>query len=338
MKYLTFRHWPLLKRIRNRYIRCLVGLIVLPLMVCLVWFIVNRAVSRLTAVRIETIVTARADVVPFTGRIRVVAYNIAHGRGTSYTNWQVDAREAQLDRLRDIADLLAEQKADIVVLNEVDFDAVWSGSMNQARYIAERAGFRFLVEQRNYDMAVPFAGLRWGNAILSKYPVTNARMVNFPPYALWERIVAGHKKGILCEVRLDEDSITRVLGVHLDTRSASTRMKSAEQIEKIRAESATPLIVAGDFNSSPIGFPGVKTTSDGATAISYLLATGFYRTDPLSEPEPADCTFPSTDPARVIDWILVSPEWKIISRTVFPKTLSDHNAVLMEIQFERPMK
>ena len=270
--------------------------------------------------------------VPFTGRIRIVAYNIAHGRGTADSNWQVHAREAQLNRLREIARLLDEQKADIVVLNEVDFDAVWSGSMNQARYIADKAGFRFMVEQRNYDMAVPFARLRWGNAILSKYPVTKARMVDFPAYALWERIVAGHKKAVLCEVRLDKDSITRVLGVHLDTRSASTRLKSAEQIEKIRAESATPLIVAGDFNSSPVGFPRTETTSDGRTALSYLLATGFYRTDPLSEPGLGDYTFPSTDPAMVIDWILVPPEWKIISRTVFPQPLSDHNAVLMEIQ------
>ncbi|MCP4375234.1 MAG: hypothetical protein GY794_03515, partial [bacterium] len=231
-----------------------------------------------------------------------------------------------------IANLLKEQKADIVVLNEVDFDSVWSGGMNQGRYIAENAGFPFLVEQRNYDSAVPFVSLRWGNAILSRYPVISARMVHFQEYAVWERIVAGYKRGILCEVQLDDESIIRVLGVHLETRSASVRMKSVEQIEKIRAESATPLIVAGDFNSSLVGFPCYESPSGGTTALSQLLATGFYRTDPLANPGPADCTFPSTGPVRVIDWILVSPEWKIISRTVFPQELSDHNAVLMEVQ------
>ncbi|MCP4376056.1 MAG: hypothetical protein GY794_07780, partial [bacterium] len=148
MKYLTFSHWPLLKRIRSPYIRCPVGLVLLALMICLVWFIVNRVVSPLMAVRTETIVTAQTDATSFTGRLRVVTYNIAHGRGTSDTNWQLDARDAQINRLREIANLLKEQKADIVVLNEVDFDSVWSGGMNQGRYIAENAGFPFLVEQR----------------------------------------------------------------------------------------------------------------------------------------------------------------------------------------------
>ncbi|MDP6636995.1 MAG: endonuclease/exonuclease/phosphatase family protein [Phycisphaerae bacterium] len=334
MKWLAFNRWPLVGRFRNRYVRRVLGLLVLTVMVCLVWFFTNRALSPLNAVRIETVRVDGAEAGSFDGTLRVVTFNIAHGRGLTGSNWQLGRKEAQLSRLDQIAALLRDANADIVVLNEVDFDAVWTSGVNQARYIARKAGFPFLAEQRNFDMAIPFFSLRWGNAILSKRPIANAQCVNFAAHATWERIVAGHKKGLLCEIELGDGSVTRVLGVHLDTRSESTRLPAAKQIENIRAESKTPLILAGDMNSGPLGFPDVRPTSDGRTCMSYLLATGAYRTDPLSEPGPDDYTFPSSNPTRTIDWILVTREWKITSRTVLNRQLSDHNAVLMEIQFE----
>ena len=332
MKCLAFSCWPVLRRISNRYIRCLLGLAGLTVMFCLVWFFANRALSPFGAIKIRSVETSGSGAVSFNGRLRVVTFNIAHGRGLARSNWQLGGKEAQLNRLNQIAALLRDERADIVVLNEVDFDAIWSSSVNQARYIAEKAGFPFLAEQRNFDMAIPFISLRWGNAILSKHPIKNPRGVNFAAYANWERILAGHKKGLLCEIQLSEGSITRLLGLHLDSRSESTRLLAAEQIEKIRAESKTPLIVAGDMNSGPVGFPGVGLTPDGQTSMSYLLARGAYRTAPLTEPGPDDYTFPAANPTKVIDWILVTQEWEIISRTVLFRLFSDHNAVLMEIQ------
>ena len=312
------------------------GLVILTTIVCLLWFFANRALSPLGEVKITTLQDARGDAEAFTGRLRVVAYNIAHGRGLAEDNWQIGRKDAQLDRLDKIAALLRDQRADIVVLNEVDFDAVWTSNVNQAVYIAKKAGFPFVAEQRNFDMAIPLGSLRWGNAILSKHPIKNARCVNFAAYANWERILAGHKKGLLCEIQLDQNAITRVLGVHLDTRSESTRIRAAEQIEKIRTESKTPLILAGDMNSSPIGFPKATPTPEGQTCLSYLLATGAYRTAPLTEYGPDDYTFHSANPTKIIDWILVSQDWEIISRAVLPKPFSDHNAVLMEIQSQKP--
>ena len=181
-------------------------------------------------------------------------------------------------------------------------------------------------------MAIPLASLRWGNAVLSKYPIRKASCIYFEAYANWEQILAGHKKGLLCEIQLDENSITRVLGVHLDTRSEATRLLAAERIERIRLESKTPFIVAGDMNSGPVGFPDVKPTEDGQTCISYLLQTGAYRTDPLTDPGPGDFTFPSPNPERTIDWILVAQGWEIALRTVLFEQLSDHNAVLMDVR------
>ncbi len=334
MRRLSFKRWPLVGRIGNSPVRRLLGSLILVLAICLIWFVANRALSRLNAVRIETVTAAGNSTADFDGRLRVVTYNIAHGRGLANDNWQAGDKQTQLSRLDEIAAVLRDARADIVILNEADFDAVWISGVNQAHYIAEKAGFRFVAEQRNYNMAIPFASLRWGNAILSRRPIVNARCVNFAPLATWERIVAGHKKGLLCEIRLDEDSVIRVFGVHLDTRSEETRIQAVEQIETVRSESKSPLILAGDMNTGPLGFPQVRPAPDGRTAMSYLLDTGAYRTDPLKEPAAADCTFHAANPTRVIDWILVSLDWEIISRSVLGGTLSDHKAVLAEIKLQ----
>jgi len=334
MKRLAFSRWPVIGRIGNPFVRRLSGSLILTIAVCVVWFIANRALAPLNAVRIETVQIEPAETAPFDGCLRVVTYNIAHGRGLADNNCQIGDRQTHLNRLDEIAALLRDSQADIVVLNEVDFDAVWTSSVDQAVHIAEKAGFEFVVEQRNFDMAIPFAGLRWGNAILSKYPVSNPQCIDFAAYSNWEPIVAGHKKGVLCEIQLSDKSMVRVLGVHLDTRSEATRVQAAEQIEEIRLESKVPLIVAGDMNTAPPGFPDVKPTPDGQTAMSFLLAAGGYRTSPAKSPRPSDFTFPSPDPRRTIDWILIPREWELISRQVLPGMLSDHKAVLIEAYAE----
>ncbi len=334
MRWFSFKRWPLVGRIANGPARRLLGSLILLLAICLVWFVINRALSRLNAVRIETVTAAGNSAADFNGRLRVITYNIAHGRGLANHNWQAGDKQTHLNRLDEIAAVLRDAGADIVILNEADFDAVWTSGVNQAHYIAEKAGFRFVAEQRNYDMAIPFFALRWGNAILSKYPITSSRCVNFTPFATWERIVAGHKKGLLCEIRLGEDSVIRVFGVHLDTRSEETRIQAVEMIENIRRESKSPLILAGDMNTGPLDFPQVKPAADGQTAMSYLLDTGAYRTAPLRDPAPEDFTFHAAGPTGVIDWILVSRDWEIISRSVLGGTLSDHKAVLMDMQLQ----
>ncbi|WP_339911617.1 hypothetical protein, partial [Symmachiella dynata] len=53
------------------------------------------------------------------GMLRIVTYNIAHGRGAIDDNWQ-GTNAAKRDRIEQIAQFLAGTDADVVVLNEVD--------------------------------------------------------------------------------------------------------------------------------------------------------------------------------------------------------------------------
>ena len=125
--------------------------------------------------------------------IRVLTYNVAHGRGATDDNWEGTAAEKR-NRIEEIATLIADAEAHVVVLNEVDFSSTWSGHQNQAEAIARKAGFPYWVEQRNLDFRFVYGSWKFGNAVLSKFPVNGARLVGFPALRSSEQIFAGCKR------------------------------------------------------------------------------------------------------------------------------------------------
>ena len=321
----------MLMRIRNKHLRRAVCAVLIACCFCVVWFLVNRAVSPWRAVRVISLAPEAVRSVPFEGRLRIATYNIAHGRGQALSNWQRGSMDAMRARLSRMADHLREEDLDIVVLNEVDLDAVWTCHLDQARYIAERAGFPICIEQRNFDMSLPLVRLRWGNAVLSRLPVSDARLVPLPAMSTWEALLAGRKQALMCTVAPSGSSAFRLLAVHLEHRSEEARLRGAEAIELVRGGSEVPLVVAGDLNSTPEGFPHAQLTSGGRTALSFLLGGGAYRTMPERDPTPQDLTFSVDKPRSVIDWILVPQRWTITAKIVEDWPLSDHKPVVMEL-------
>ncbi|MBT4866697.1 MAG: hypothetical protein HON53_16460 [Planctomycetaceae bacterium] len=262
------------------------------------------------------------------GRLRIGAYNIAHGRGNGSDNWDGGNQGEREDRLREIAAFLRDSELDVVVLNEVDFDSSWSHRVNQAEFLAREAGFPYRVEHRNFDAALPFYSWRFGNAVLSRHPISAARLVEHPAYARWEGILAGQKNGVVCTVDLPNDNQVRVLAVHLSHRSERTRIASARMIAEERKREGPPLIAIGDFNSTPTDFPHAEPDASGQTALSWLLGEGGFTTLFPATEDIGQMTYSSTTPVRVIDWILVDDELRLLSQEVPPLTLSDHRPII----------
>ncbi len=263
--------------------------------------------------------------------IRIVCYNIAHGRGVATSNWEGGTAEERTGRLDQISDLLRALDADIVVLNEVDFDSSWSLSRNQARYLAKRAGYSYWAEQRNLDFRVLTWKWRFGNAVLSKHPITQARVVDLTGFSTVETLLAGKKRGVVCNIDVNGEKV-RVLGVHLCHRSEAVRAHSARLITEIASSDTVPTIVAGDLNSSPAGFPNSQSDTDAGNAVDILDSSSLFRRRP-EQPSgaPAELTFHSTQPKWVIDWILVPRNLQLIDYRVESSTLSDHRPVVADI-------
>ena len=294
-------------------------------------YVFSRVMSPVRCVSVHTSTDTNA-VSTLVGPLRIACYNIAHGRGTALTNWTGGNEAARLARLDQIADSLREMDADIVILNEVDFDSSWSGSVNQARYLAEHAGYQHRVEQRNLDFRVLVWKWRFGNAILSKYPIVNSEVLEFPGYSIAESIMAGKKRAVMGDIDLGDQTV-RVVGVHLSHRSESVRVGSVLEIAKAARASELPVMVAGDMNSTPSGFPGSGEDQSGRNAIDVLDACEYFRRFPMNPPNgTAELTFHSTDPTSIIDWIMIPSDWQFQSYDVNESQLSDHRPVVAEVQ------
>jgi endonuclease/exonuclease/phosphatase family metal-dependent hydrolase len=263
--------------------------------------------------------------------IRIATYNIAHGRGLAESNWQGGKAEERTLRLRQIADLLKDLNADIVVLNEVDFDCSWSLSANQARALAEQAGYPYWSEQRNLDFRVLNWTWRFGNAILSKYPILEARAIDLPSYSAVETIVAGQKRALLCTPEKNEKRL-QVIAVHLCHRSEAIRVQSAKVIENIIASSEIPTIIAGDFNSMPTGFANSTSDNVHGNAMDAFDASKLVSRHPETpNGMQEELTYHATKPDRTIDWVLVPKSGKFRDYRVIASTLSDHRPVVADV-------
>jgi endonuclease/exonuclease/phosphatase family metal-dependent hydrolase len=267
-------------------------------------------------------------------RLRIGTYNIAHARGIGgNSRWRVDKRESLLECLDGIARTLNNERLDLLVLNEVDGNSFRTRGMNQVQYLAGRLQLPFHAHHCFINVSLGPLKLRYGNAVFSRYPISQVTHVPFPGHSLWESALLGKKAGLLCRVSLPSGREIRLMAVHLEHRLESNRLAAARRIEEVRKASPLPLLLAGDFNSTMMGFPHAASDPGGQTAVSWLLSTGAYRTRPFAPPQEGDMTFMATRPLSVIDWILVPAHWTILEKRVLSCTLSDHYPVIMEAEF-----
>lgn len=273
---------------------------------------------------------------------RVLCYNIAHGRGWADSNWRdwSVAGESKRKRIEEIGIFLAEANADVVVLNEVDFYSTWSGHQNQARAIAVKAGYRYVVEQRNLDFGWVLGGIQIGNAILSRHPIVKTEVLDFPPEQTWESWLVGKKRGVLATLELPNDQRVEVAAIHLEHRGESTRVGAAELLLEIASRpNVDRLVLAGDFNSSPSGYPSARFDANGRNAMDLLFSSRSWQA--TNQRAPDKFTFPADNPKMVIDWVLVDgdaqllPNFEVASDlNSFQPELSDHLPVSASISLK----
>jgi len=322
--------WP------RRVLRGLVLLVGALFALTVVWWGVGRVTADGRALQVRSWRQTPITIPDSAVRIRIVTWNVAHGRGDVgpglLRNFRGGSAEERTARLARIASVLDGANADVVVLNEVDFESAWSGGLNQAEVLARAAGYGRWVEQRNYDLRFPFATLSFGNALLTRLPIEEASRVQIPPHSRLEALLAGAKGASAVRVETRAGPIT-VVPVHLEHRSEHTRRAAVPVLDSLRARQSAPLILAGDFNSAPAGWPG----AEGRTALGELLGLGWRSPRAEGPPSPGTWSFPTYEPERAIDWILVEPPLTVVENRVLagPWELSDHAPVLTVVRVER---
>lgn len=303
------------------------------LLIPVIWYSVGRIGHRRAPVSVFSFIDdATGEEAPQNGSLKFAAYNIAHGRGGKYgaKNWSHDTEKELKEHLDHIAGQIQAERPDIVVLNEIDFSARWSFNINQACYLAEKCGYPYLLEQTNMDVSFPFFRFRFGNALLSRYPVAKERFVDFPPYSRMEDLFAGNHDGFFCEIQSPDGPIG-VFGIHMEYRSEGVRVRCARVLTDMCAKMDFPVIALGDFNSTPPSLPKSKVSGKNENAMMFL----FHQKGFVSYLNEADhhggFTFPSENPDRRIDWIIGKGIGHFSNSKILKSYLSDHLMIVTEL-------
>lgn len=227
--------------------------------------------------------------------INVLTYNIHHG-----------ADFHGRVRLKRAGEVIKKSGAHVVALQEVDCLMPRSFFSLQARRLGKMLDMNY-----RFGPNISRCGLfRYGNAILSRYPVVE--FINIPlPYVK-------EKRGLLKTlIRVNDHLQFYFLCTHLGL-SALERRVQTEIILEIIQGLKTPCVLAGDFNCDP----------DARELVSlkeYLVNTagkglGEY------------VTFPSYRPQYCLDYIMASREWRVKSAGIPASEASDHLPLLAELE------
>ena len=235
-------------------------------------------------------------------QLRVLSYNIHHCAGV----------DRKLDVQR-IADVIGSVQPDIVALQEVDQNAARSQSVDQPARLAELTGMKVV-----FGANIPLQGGHYGNAILSRFPITSHKNHLLP------NIENSEQRGVIEAMIAAPAPLGQVvfLATHLDYRADEReRLASAKAINDLIAKHGdAAAILAGDMNA----------TSDSET-MRRLSSVWKITND---EPRP---TIPVDRPTKQIDFILYAPpaKWRAIETRVLDEAkASDHRAIFSILQWQ----
>ncbi len=238
-------------------------------------------------------------------RLRLVTYNMHKGIGG------VD-RRYRLDRTMGV---LAHCAADVVMLQEVDEGAPRSHRDAQAGLIGDALGLKYRAFQPNVQLKQG----RYGNAILSRYPLADIRHLNLTvPLKKRRRALVAH-----CRLRSDLGSRTLVMfNVHLGLAGFERvmqlkRLLACDVLRHTRRDTA--VVVAGDYNDV-WGTLGRRVLEPAG----FLAACGRCK------------TFPAVLPVRPLDRVYcrgsVDVEHHFASRTRLARQASDHLPLVVDLR------
>lgn len=233
--------------------------------------------------------------------LRVVAYNIKHGRGM----------DGKVD-LERTAKVIESLKPDLVALQEVDKHCQRSGNRDLAAELAKRLGM-----ESRFGKFMDYQGGEYGLAVLSRLPIVESTRHPLP---------TGSEPRCALEVQVRVEGRTEPISfvsIHHDWKSEEVRVRQVTALKEAMAPRKHPVILAGDFNG------------DRSDASMKLLAEAGWRIVEKNEGTPAK-TCPSDEPKSEIDFFVLRGfgDGPIDHRVIDEKLASDHRPIVATIPLQ----
>lgn len=255
------------------------------------------------------------------GSIRVVDWNINRGL-----------------KLSEIIDYLSGSGADLILLQECDFNARRTRRLNIAQEIARRLQMNYVFGREFQELTQGSSGspAYHGQATLSRWPLSNPRIIRFSKQSsfwrprwylpdiepLQER--TGGRMALVTEMDAGGRTVVSY-NLHLESRG-DNRLRCAQLGECLddarRYSASVPLILAGDFNME------ISRTAAASAVMQARFHSAFSK-------QP-DRTTPGSlfERGRPIDWILtrgpVRSERACVHNSI---SASDHFPLCIQLAF-----
>lgn len=222
--------------------------------------------------------------------IRVVSYNIHSGRDLFWRK-----------RLEQMAATLQELDADVICLQEVHQNSKYG---YQARFLADQLGYVLL-----FAPSIPIADGFYGNAILTHLPCNRSQTVFLP--------AKKEKRTLLQAALMWQGREVLIWNTHcsLQATSRTSQLQLLATLASQALESASPLLLLGDFNAPNITFAPLL--------YDCALEMGM-------ENQP---TLPAF--RRRLDYIFASPHWQVQHVAISSVPWSDHVPVIAELGWRK---
>jgi endonuclease/exonuclease/phosphatase family metal-dependent hydrolase len=238
-------------------------------------------------------------------RLRVATYNV-HGC-------------VGMDRQRSekrIAEVIASMSADAVGLQEIDRRRTRSGDVDQAAIIAQELGWH-----HHFQLAMQQADGGYGDAIISRYPLTLKRAVALPGSAPW---YCRETRGAACVTAQTDLGPVDIVNTHfgLGRRERWVQAQLLTSSEWAPA-SDIPIVLLGDFNSL------------GWSRSFRLLGRKLRNVRSLVPATKRVATFPTRWPVIALDHVFVNAALQPVAisvlRTPLARVASDHYPLVVDL-------
>ncbi|MFW6022088.1 MAG: endonuclease/exonuclease/phosphatase family protein [Halanaerobiaceae bacterium] len=226
------------------------------------------------------------NIEPPNKNISLMTYNIHRG---------IDAHGNS--NLKEISELINNNQVKIVGLNEVDKYTKRSNFQDQIKIIAEKTGMNYVYGPNLYNSYG-----RYGNGLLSKYPIIKADNHRLP------RLENNEPRGLIdASILLPDNQEYHILVTHLSINKKE-RYIQLNWIEKYVNQLDKPYILMGDLN---------EEINEDNRLMSLSVSNDIK-------------TFPSESPEKQIDHIFTNIELNIIDKKSLFSTASDHLPLFVE--------
>jgi len=268
------------------------------------------------------------------GNCSVPRWNLFSPDSVRVVSWNIDRGS----KLHQVIEFLADEKADIVLLQEADLNARRTHHINVARGIAQKLAMNYVFgrEFQELTQGSKTSPAYHGQATLSRWPLSNSRIIRFqkqshfwrphwflpeiPPFQ--ERL--GGRLALVSDANIAGKTIV-TYNAHLESRGDDQlRCSQLEEVleDSERHTSNTAVLLTGDFNMD---------VSQGPAAGAITSAQ--FQDAFANHHEP---TTPGSflEHGRIIDWIFTRGRVRSIEPLVHRSvSASDHYPLSINVAF-----